>query len=226
MSSRDAERLYTRRARSYPLYVQAFGHRQSLQSLLSSVVTLHGGERILDAGCGTGLSTLAIAAACAETGRPYAAIDAFDLTPAMLDAYDETVARAELRDVQAVRADVLALEDQLPDTWFGYELIVCASMLEYVPRESLAAALAALRARLSPDGQLLVLLTRSSFYLTRWLWRCEGYTRAQISDAVRDAGFAGAAFRHHPWPYVWMNVGNHVVVATNQGAGRSPGRSS
>lgn len=218
----DAERLYTRRAGVYPVYVQAFGHRQSLQAVLSSVVCLHGGERILDAGCGTGLSTLAIAAAFQAAGKPYAAIDAFDLTPAMLDAYHETVTRARLRDVQAVRADVLALDDQLPDTWSGYELVVCSSMLEYVPRESLAAALAALRARLRQRGQLVVLLTRKSFYLTRWLWRCEGYTRTQISNALRNAGFAGAGFRHYPWPYVWMNLGNHLVVATNQDAARSP----
>lgn len=218
----DAERLYTRRAGVYPVYVQAFGHRQSLQAVLGSVISLRGGERILDAGCGTGLTTLAIAAAFQAAGQPYAAIDAFDLTPAMLDAYHETVARANLHDVQAVRADVLALDHQLPDTWSGYELVVCASMLEYVPRESLAAALAGLRARLRHDGQLLVVLTRKSFYLSRWLWQCEGYTRAQISNALRDAGFAAAGFRHYPWPYAWMNVANHVVVATNRSAAPSP----
>lgn len=209
----DVVALYTRRARTYPAYVQAFAHRQSLRSLLGRFAALAPGQRILDAGCGTGLSTLAIADAYERAGLGRGPIDAFDLTPAMVDAYRATVQRARLADVAVERADVLALDEQLPEGWTGYDLIVCASMLEYVPRGRLGEALGALRARLTDEGQLLVLLTRRSFVMTRWLWQCEGYTRAEIATAFRDAGFARVRFVRYPWSFVWMNVGNHAMVA-------------
>lgn len=213
MAATDVERLYTRRAQVYPAYVQAFGHRQSLQALLPGAVSLRPGLRVLDAGCGTGLSTRAIVGAMQAAGLSYGSIDAFDLTPAMVESYRETVERLGIHGVKVQRADVLALDEQLPASWNGYDVIVCSSMLEYIPRESLSVALAALNARLRRNGELLVLLTRKSFYLTRWLWQCEGYTRAEVVRAVQAGGFARVRFLRYPWSYVWMNVGNHVVVA-------------
>lgn len=212
-ATEDVVGLYTRRARVYPAYVQAFAHRQGLTAVLGRVARLAPGQRILDAGCGTGLSTLAIVEAYARAGVGRGAIDAFDLTPAMIDAYRATVQRAGLTDVAVERADVLALDAQLSERWTGYDLIVCASMLEYVQRGRLGEALAALRARLAEHGQLVVLLTRSSFVMSRWLWQCEGYTRDEIVAAFRDAGFPRMRFVRYPWSFVWMNVGNHVVVA-------------
>ena len=43
------------------------------------------------------------------------------------------------------------------------DLILSAAMLEYLPKEQLPIALAALRARLAPDGTLLVSIARAKF---------------------------------------------------------------
>lgn len=51
-----------------------------------------------------------------------------------------------IRDVQLAEANVLTL-DALPASWNGYDMIVSAAMLEYVPRESLPVALSGLRAK-------------------------------------------------------------------------------
>ena len=56
------------------------------------------------------------------------------------------------------------------------DLILSAVMLEYLPKEQLPIALAALRARLAPDGTLLVSIARANLrmrVLIGWLWRSE-----------------------------------------------------
>ena len=50
--------------------------------------------------------------------------------------------------------------------WTDYDLIVSASMLEYVPRKRLAEALAALRGRLTDQGRLILFITKRN-WLTR-----------------------------------------------------------
>jgi len=50
--------------------------------------------RILDAGCGTGITTLALLSALESRGVPAGAIDAFDLTPAMLERFRATLANS------------------------------------------------------------------------------------------------------------------------------------
>ena len=84
---------------------------------------------------------------------------AFDLTPAMLEHFRASLARRGIEGVATARADVLALES-LPRDWTGYDLVVTASMLEYVPRGRFAEALAGLRARLREGGRLVLFITR------------------------------------------------------------------
>jgi hypothetical protein len=55
----------------------------------------------------------------------------------------------EITGVQLRQPDVLAL-DQLPQSWFDYDLISSTSTLEYLPKSELPLALAELRKRLSP----------------------------------------------------------------------------
>jgi hypothetical protein len=62
------------------------------------------------------------------------ALHAFDLTPAMLAEFRRSMLRRPGLDVEIHEADVLEL-DTLPATWTGYDLIVTASMLEYVQRD-------------------------------------------------------------------------------------------
>ncbi len=206
--------LYARRTRSYVRYVQAFGHRQGLQALLESVPLPDPG-RVLDAGCGTGLSILAVADAARAHGASCTQIDAFDLTPAMLDASRAALDRRGLGGVKLCQADIRQLDDQLPDAWNRYDLIVCASMLEHLRPRALPAALAALGQRLAPRGRLVVIITRKCFYPTRWIWHCAGYSRRELDDAFTQAGFDTHRHRSYPLTHEWLNFGNHVIEASN-----------
>jgi len=120
--------------------------------------------RILDAGCGTGVVTLAFYEALMRRPLAVGTLHAFDLTPAMLERFRHTLdARGVC--VETKQADVLDV-DSLPATWTNYDLIVTASMLEYLPRTRLPDALAALRTRLAADGHAVVFITRRN-WLTR-----------------------------------------------------------
>lgn len=80
----------------------------------------------------------------------------------------------------------------------------------------LPAALANLGRRLTTGGRLLAVVTRRSFYLTRWLWHCEGYSTGQFAEALGAAGFEDVTFRHYPLHYGWLNIGNLAAEATRR----------
>ncbi len=61
--------------------------------------------------------------------------------------------------------------DTLPETWNDYDLVVTASMLEYVSRPDFSIALGVLRQRLCSGGSLLLFITRNKMRLLigrRW----------------------------------------------------------
>jgi len=212
-ATNDVQGLYTRRGHAYVSYVQAFRHRQGLAAVLASSTALGLDQRILDAGCGTGLSILAMIEALHRRGFRHRSIDAFDLTPAMLERCKATLEANGVPRVELRQADVLHLDEQLPAGWTGYDLIVCASMLEYVPPHLLSKALAGLGERLAPGGRLVVVITRKLFYFTRWIWRCEGYGAGEIRAVMAKAGLSRGVLRYYPATYGWLNVGNHVIEA-------------
>ena len=129
--------------------------------------------------------------------------------------------RAELdsRGISQVRvkqADVLALDEQLPSSWTKYDLIVSASMLEYVARPELSSALLALGARLEGHGTLLAVITRKNWVtkvLIEWWWQATGYSRRELRETFAAAGFRDLVFSRFPFRYFWQNFSNHVVVA-------------
>ncbi|MGH9221776.1 MAG: class I SAM-dependent methyltransferase [Vicinamibacterales bacterium] len=118
-----------------------------------------------------------------------------------------------------MQANVLQLDD-LPTGWANYDLIVTASMLEYVPRERLAEALAALRGRLANQGRLILFITKRNL-LTRplvgWWWRSNLYNRQELSIAFRDAGFTRAEFRAFPLKASHLETWGHIVEAGSDG---------
>ena len=123
----------------------------------------------------------------------YKSIDAFDLTPAMLFRFQRMLEERGLTRVQLRQADVLNLET-LPTSWINYDLILSASVLEYLPRRDLPRALAGLRARMSRGGRILVMITRK-------------------------AGFQDSVFLRFPLRYTWLNRANYVVVSGWEGLG-------
>jgi cyclopropane fatty-acyl-phospholipid synthase-like methyltransferase len=110
--------------------------------------------------------------------------------------------------VTLTQANVLDLAS-LPSEWGDYDLVVSASMLEYVPRARLVDALKELRGRLAQDGRFMLFITRRNL-LTRLLigrwWQSNLYAADELADAFRAAGFSHFAFRKFPVRarYLWL----------------------
>jgi predicted TPR repeat methyltransferase len=106
-----------------------------LAEAVGAVLPANAALSVLDLGCGTGLSGLAL--------KPFARrLEGVDLSPRMLDA-----ARARGIYTALHEADLLAF---LPTRRAGYDLIAAADVLNYLG--DLAPALAAMRAALRANG--------------------------------------------------------------------------
>jgi cyclopropane fatty-acyl-phospholipid synthase-like methyltransferase len=171
---------------------------------------------VLDAGCGTGILTLALREALLGRGFEPGPLHGFDLTPAMLDRFRATLESRHIDgDIQLAQADVLDLR-QLPSAWSGYDLIVTASMLEYLPRARVSAALRGLRSLLGDNGRLVLFITRQNALMRpligRW-WGANLYQEDELVRAFRDAGFASVRFRQFPLRYRYLELWGHIVEA-------------
>ena len=212
--SRSAiQELYTVGIDRYSSFIGFFRSQQATQALLQSSDLLRQGLRVLDAGCGFGMVTFALLDALQQRNFDYQRVDAFDLTPAMLARFRQTLETHGIPRVQLRQADVLAL-DTLPPSWTDYDLIVSASMLEYLPRQELPRALEALRTRLAPGGDILIVISRKvpeTKALIQWWWHAERYTGRELRRIFEQAGIQGPEFRRFPARYFWLNRANYVV---------------
>lgn len=211
----DARRLFTDRHDAYVRFIRAVRYPQGLRSYFLASPVLRPGLRVLDAGCGAGALTLAVYEASVRRGAPLASLNAFDLTPAMLDQLRARLQRRSIEGVELAEADVLHL-DTLPPSWAGYDLVVSASMLEYVPRERFVEALRGLRERLTDNGRLVLFITRRNpltrIMIGRW-WQSNLYTVAELTQAFHQAGFRQFAFRQFPLAARYLSIWGHVIEA-------------
>ncbi|MFN2532704.1 MAG: class I SAM-dependent methyltransferase [Pyrinomonadaceae bacterium] len=143
---------YDRIARVYDLTFKLNGYGRSLDQYFSThPLTLSRGARILDAGCGTGLLTLALLRAIRFPVR----LTALDLSSTSIDAARKSLAEStgRTRDVNFSQANLLSL----PFADDSFDLVVTSGALEYVP---LADGLAELARVIAPGGHLLHLPCR------------------------------------------------------------------
>jgi len=214
--SRSAiQSLYTNRINAYQWFIAAFQSGKAFQQLLRRSFLLRDGIRVLDAGCGSGMATLAVLQAMRERNLEVARLQGFDLTPAMLERFERKLQEMRIHDVQLRQADVLDF-DQLPLSWADYDLIVSTSMLEYLPKADLPRALAGLRARLAPNGHILMMITRKTpetKVFVEWAWHAERYSKGELLRALDEAGLREPQFCRFPWRYFWLNRANYVVQA-------------
>jgi hypothetical protein len=104
----------------------------------------------------------------------------------------------------------------LPADWQNYDLLLSASMFEYLPRKSFAAALAGVRLRIAPHGRMLLFITKDNFVmrpLVGRLWRSNLYTARQLLDVFASAGFSDVSFLRFPFAHRHLALWGHVVTA-------------
>ena len=211
------QKLYTEKLNAYRRLISFFRSREAIRALLESSELLRPELRVLDAGAGFGTATFALLDALHHCGLEPKAIEAFDLTPAMLARFQAELDSRGVTQVRLKQANVLQLDQQLPSSWSSYDLIVSTSMLEYVARPHLSQVLSALRARLARHGTLLVVITRRNWItrvLIEWWWQAARYSREELRESFSTAGFRNFAFKAFPFRYFWHTLSNHVVMAT------------
>jgi SAM-dependent methyltransferase len=213
--------LFSRRADSYARFIRFVGYSQGLRSYFLRSPLLRPQLRVLDAGCGTGALTLALRDALVQRRMPPLALHGFDLTPAMLERFHARLRARGISEVETRQADVLHL-DQLPASWKGYDLVVTASMLEYVAPERLAEALGGLRGLLAPGGRFVLFITRRNWLtrplIGRW-WQANLYGAAELSERFRQAGFSRFGFGSFPVAARHLSLWGHIVEASNDPRG-------
>ena len=213
--SADARRLFTERPDVYARFIRAMRYPQGLRAFWCASPLLRSGMRVLEAGCGTGALTFGVWEAAERRGIRLDAYDAFDLTPAMLDRLRASLRRRHVVGIRLAEANVLQL-DALPADWRDYDLVVSASMLEYVPRDQFADALPGLRARLQEGGRLVLFVTRRNpltrVLIGRW-WQSNLYTAPELTEAFSAAGLSRVRFPGFPSAARYLAVWGHVVEA-------------
>ena len=210
----DALSLFTRRHRTYARFIRLVRYPQGLRAFFGRSSLLADHLRVLDAGCGTGVATLALHEALVRRRFTSGTFHAFDVTPAMLERFGKALDRRGV-SVETRQADVLDM-NSLPATWTNYDLIVTASMLEYVPRRHLADALGALRARLAAQGHAVVFITRRNWLtrplIGRW-WQSNLYDKCELCDAFHRAGFSQVRFSTFPLAASYLAAWGYVIEA-------------
>ena len=219
------QRLYTEKLNAYRSFISIFRSQAAIRALLESSALLRPKLRVLDAGAGFGTATFALLDALHHRGMEAEAIEAFDLTPAMLARFQAELDSRGVTQVHLKQANVLELDRQLPSSWSNYDLIVATSMLEYVPRPHPSQALSVLGARLARRGILLVVITRKNWItrvLIEWWWQAARYSRKELREAFSTAGLCNLAFCTFPLRYCWHSLSNHVAMAARSEAAQVP----
>jgi ubiquinone/menaquinone biosynthesis C-methylase UbiE len=150
--------FYDRIASVYDLTFKLNGYGRSLdQYLARHPLPVTRGARILDAGCGTGLLTLAMLRSIHFPVN----ITALDLSATSIVAADKAVSNSNGRtqDVNFAQGNVVSL----PFADATFDLVVTSGALEYVPLEEGINELARV---ISPGGYLLHLPCRPSLAST------------------------------------------------------------
>jgi SAM-dependent methyltransferase len=211
----EAIQLYTLRSRSYLCFVNALAYPRGIQAYWQKSTLLKPGVSVLDAGCGTGIATLALRKAMLSRRLRPGKINCFDTTPKMLALFREQLRKDTIDGVDVVQADVLDL-DGLPGDWKDFDLIISSAMMEYLPREHLADALSGLRSRLGDSGSIVLFITRKNWLMklliSNW-WKANCYQESELEEYFRGAGFSDITFSRFPFPYKHLSLWGHIVEA-------------
>ncbi len=143
----SAGHFYDRIARFYNLTFKLNGYGRSLERYLRThPLPLNTGARVLDAGCGTGLLTIALLKALARASH----ITALDLSTSSI-----ITARRAVAETSNTKHQISFLQANVLNLPFGdghFDFIVTSGALEYVPLDEGMSELARV---LAPGGYFL-----------------------------------------------------------------------
>jgi demethylmenaquinone methyltransferase / 2-methoxy-6-polyprenyl-1,4-benzoquinol methylase len=170
--------LYDRFARLYDITFKFNRYGHSIERYLRErALPREDDAEILDAGCGTGLLTLAILRTLRRTAR----VTAIDLSaPSLAEARQAAAKERARHPVQFLQANLLAL----PFADDSFDFIATSGALEYVP---LGEGLAELARVLRPGGHLLHLPVRPApaSLLLEWMFRFKTHPPAEVDAHTR-----------------------------------------
>jgi ubiquinone/menaquinone biosynthesis C-methylase UbiE len=188
-----AATLYDRFADLYDITFKFNGYERSLAHYFREhPLPLPAGAQVLDAGCGTGLLTLAMLSALPRPAR----ITALDLSAPSLVKARRAVAQQQARvahQVRFVQGNLL----KLPFADDAFDFIATSGALEYVP---LATGLGELARVLRPGGYLLHLPVRPSPASTflELLFRFKTHDPAEVDAATTRYFRIRSRYHFHP----------------------------
>lgn len=218
MTSDQVRLFYTQNASLYHrLYIDVLRYGRGVNAFLRKSGALEPNLRILDAGCGTGNVTRQVLDIARRRGITGLSIHGFDLTPAMLDRFRQWLGWTGVEAVELLEANVFE-QHHFPESWTGYDRVLSSAMLEYLPRNRLPEAIAHLRQRLARNGTLTIFISRRNALmlpLMQWWWKANTYTRDELREVFRQAGFDTITFHQFPWPFWHLNLWGLIVEARN-----------
>ena len=200
--------IYDRFTKLYDLMFRVNGYRSSMERYLRETpMRLPSGARVLDAGCGTGLLTLALLRVLT---RP-AEITAVDLSGRSLQTARRAVRKlgSSQHKVTFVQANALSL----PFADESFDLLVTSGVLEYLP---LRDGLREFARVLAPGGHLVYLPVRPS--LASRLLEVMFRFKAHPPDAVAEQteNFFRVIEDHRFPPHEPIGWTKSVVLARKQ----------
>jgi len=185
--------IYDRFTSLYDLMFRVNGYGLSIERYLRETpLPLDSGARILDAGCGTGLLTLALL----RVLRRPADITAVDLSGRSL----QTARRAADKLEAKVRHRLCFLQANalsLPFPAESFDLVVTSGVLEYLPLDD---GLGELARVLAPGGHLLFIPVRPSpmTAILEVLFRFKAHPPAEVEASTRRLFRVVEHHRFHP----------------------------
>jgi ubiquinone/menaquinone biosynthesis C-methylase UbiE len=158
-------------------------HRAYAEGLIAHSA-IRAGDRVLDAGVGTGFGALAAAMRIGSSGH----IMGVDVSPGMLQQARAAVEGAQLRNVELLEADACDLR-QLPAA--SFDAVICSAALLYMPVQR---ALVEWRRLLKPGGTIGFSTMRAGFPQAGQLFRdCAAEFGVRLADPSAALGSESAA---------------------------------
>ena len=202
----DEVSIYDRFTNLYDLMFRVNGYGRSVERYLrEAALPLRTGARVLDAGCGTGLLTLAF---LRVHGRP-ADIASIDLSLRSLQTARraaEKLPKGPRRRVAFAQSNALSL----PFADETFDLVLTSGVLEYLP---LREGLGELARVLAPGGHLLFVPVRPSplTLLLEVMFRFKAHPPAGVEEETRR--FFRVLEHHHFPPFEPIGWTKSLVLA-------------